>query len=83
MELVTQQARLGHAHISTNLKVYNRFALTQQDLCTVERQVLENALNTLAGSNNKYALNSLLGRGHRVTTVGTTAYMLGTTQNLC
>ncbi len=75
LELVTQQTRLGHAHLQTNLRMYDRFALIQQDPCKVERQVLENATNTLVGSNNRYALNSLLGPGHRVTTVGTTAYV--------
>ncbi len=75
MEIVTQQTRLGHAHLQTNLRMYNWFALIQHDLCKVERQVLKNALNTLARSNNRYTLNSLLGPGHRVTTVGATAYV--------
>ncbi len=34
-----------------------------------------NTINTLAGSGNRYALNSLLGPGHRVTTVGAAAYV--------
>ncbi len=46
LDLVAQQAQLGHTHITTNLKVHDRFVLIQQDLCMVERQVLENALNT-------------------------------------
>ncbi len=75
VDLVTQQARLGHAHLQTNLCMYDRFAIIQQDLCKVERQVLENAINTLASSGNRYALNSLLGPGHHVTTVGATAYI--------
>ncbi len=75
VDLVTQQARLGHAHLQTNLRMYDRFAIIQQDLCKVERQILENAINTLAGSGNRYALNSLLRPGHRVTTVGAAAYI--------
>ncbi len=75
LELVTQQTRLGHAHLQTNFRMYYRFTLMQQDLCKVETQVLENALNTLARSNNRYALNSLLGPRHRVTTVGATTYV--------
>ncbi len=71
--LITQQVRLGHTHLHTNLQMYDWFTLIQQDLCRVEWQVLENAINTLAGSNNQYALNSLLGPGHWVTTVGATA----------
>ncbi len=55
--------------------MYDWFALIQQDLCRVEWQVLENAINTLAGSSNRYALNSLLGPSHRVTTMGETAYV--------
>ncbi len=42
VDLVTQQARLGHAHLQTNLRMYEQFAIIQQDLCKVERQVLEN-----------------------------------------
>ncbi len=37
--------------------------------------VHENALNTVAGSSNYYPLNSLLGPGHQVTTVGATKYV--------
>ncbi len=58
-----------------NLRMYDRFALIQRDLCRVEGQVLENAINTLAGSSNRYALNLLLGPGHWVATVGATAYV--------
>ncbi len=75
VDLGTQQARLGHAHLQMNLHMYDRFAIIQQDLCKVEQQVLENSINTLAGSSNQYALNSLLGPGHHVTTVGAAAYV--------
>ncbi len=39
VDLVTQEARLGHAHLQTNLRMYDQFAIIQQDLCKVERQV--------------------------------------------
>ncbi len=42
----------------------------------MERQVLENAINTLASSGNRYALNSPLGPGHHITTVGAAAYVM-------
>ncbi len=44
-------------------------------ICEIERKTLENALTTLAGGQNRYALHSLLGPGHRVTRLGAVAYV--------
>ncbi len=47
--------------------MHDRFAIIQQDLCKVERKVLEPSLATLTGGSNKYALNDLVGPRHLVT----------------
>ncbi len=44
-------------------------------VCEIEQKTLENALTTLAGGQNRYALHSLLGPGHRVTRLGAAAYV--------
>ncbi len=55
--------------------MYNRFAIIQQDLCKLERRVLENALAILSRGGNRHALNNLVGPGHRVTVAGSVAYV--------
>ena len=75
VQLLQQRQEARVTAYQCQAKRTTRFAIIQQDLCKVERQVLENAINTLAGSGNWYTLNSLLGPGHHVTTVGATAYV--------
>ncbi len=75
VHLIAQQTQLGYTHLATNLRMYRSFATIHGKICEVERKTLENALTTLAGGQNRYALHSLLGPGHRVTRLGAVAYV--------
>ncbi len=75
VHLIAQQTQLGYTHLATNLRMYRSFATTHRKICEIERKTLENALTTLAGGHNRYALHSLLGPGHRVTHLGEVAYV--------
>ncbi len=75
MDRITSHSQIGHAHLTTNMRMYERFAQVQQGLCELERKVLDNTLTDLRDSNSRYALNNLLGPGHRITTSGVTAYV--------
>ena len=60
------QAQMGYHHLTTNLKMGERFRTVQADICRVERQVLHGKLQALAGADNPYSLLDLLGkRTHR------------------
>ncbi len=75
VHLIAQQTQLGYTHLATNLHMYRSFATIHRKICEVERKTLENALTTLAGGQNQYALHSLLRPGHRVTRLGAVAYV--------
>ena len=75
VHLIAQQTQLGYTHLATNLRMYRSFATIHRKICEIERKTLENALTTLAGGQNRYALHSLLGPGHRVTRLGAVAYV--------
>ena len=75
VHLIAQQMQLGYTHLATNLRMYRSFATIHRKICEIERKTLENALTTLAGGQNRYALHSLLGLGHRVTRLGAVAYV--------
>ncbi len=69
------QTQLSHLHISTNLRMYDRFELVQNDLCSLERTVLHTKLQALSGASNDYSLVDILGKGHHVFSMGSTAYV--------
>ncbi len=75
MDKIAIHSQIGHAHLTTNMRMYERFAQVQRGLCDLERKVLDNTLTDLRDSDGRYALNNLLGPGHRVTTSGATAYV--------
>ncbi len=75
VHLIAQQTQLGYMHLATNLHMYRSFATIHRKICEIERKTLENTLTTLAGGQNRYALHSLLGPGHRVTHLGAIAYV--------
>ena len=69
------QTQLSHLHISTNMRMYDRFELVQNDLCSLERTVLHTKLQALSGASNDYSLVDILGKGHHVFSMGTVAYV--------
>ncbi len=69
------QTQLSHRHISTNMRMYDRFELVLNDLCSVYRTVLHTKLQALSGASNDYSLVDILGKGHHVFSMGTVAYM--------
>lgn len=67
--------QLGFSHLSTNLKVAQRFEEIQTELCRIDRTAMFTRLQLIAGADNPYALLDLYGRGHVVTTAGVAAYV--------
>ncbi len=53
-----------HLYISTNMRMYNRFELVQNDLGSLKRTVLHTKLRALSGASNDYSLVDILGKGH-------------------
>ncbi len=75
LSLIAQQTQLGYMHLSTNLRMYSHFTVFQKAICEEEQRMLKNAFSMLAGGQNHYALNYLLGPGHQVTKWGAVAYV--------
>lgn len=69
------QTQLAHLHLSTNMRMYDRFETVQADLCSLDRRVLYNKLQAIAGTHNPYALLDLYGPGHTVYVAGAAAYV--------
>ena len=72
---VELQTQLGHLHIGTNLRVYQRFEAVQSEICLNERRILHGRLQDLSGNHNGYALLDLYGPGHIVHVQGAVAYI--------
>ncbi len=52
MDKIAIHSQIGHAHLTTNMRMYERFAQVQQGLCELERKVLDNTLTDLRDSNS-------------------------------
>ena len=70
------QTQLSYLHISTNLRMYERFDVLQMELCKLERKTLFNKIQGLAGTGNPYAMLDLYGPGHTVLVAGAAAYIV-------
>ncbi len=55
------QTQLLHLHISTNMRMYDRFELVLNDLCSLYRTVLHTKLQALSGASNDYSLVDIMG----------------------
>ena len=69
------EAKIAYHHLDSNLEVLGKFEEVQQELCRIERKTIFNKLQALAGTQNRYALNDLLGTGHQVYIAGAAAYV--------
>ena len=69
------QSQVGHTHLGSNLRMYDRFEAVQRDLCETDRKVLSTRLQLMSGSHNPHSLNDLMGPGHSVQVAGAVAYV--------
>jgi hypothetical protein len=72
---INVQTHVSHLHLSSNLKLYRRFEEVQSDICELDRKILHNKLQAIAGALNPYALLDLYGIGHQVIVAGAAAYV--------
>ena len=73
METPQLLTRLGFLHIDTNQRLQDRFARTLDELCQLELANYRTRLQTLAGTDNHYALLDQFGRGYTVKVAGEAA----------
>lgn len=69
------QSQMGFLHVDTNLKMGSRFEQVQRDLCDLDRRILSNKLQAIAGTRNPYAMMDIYGPGYAIYTSGATAYL--------
>ena len=67
-------SQLGFFHIDTNQRMQDRFTQAQDDICQVELANFRTRLQTLAGTDNPYAL--LDRRGYTLQVAGAAAYII-------
>ena len=62
LEATQLLSRLGFLHLDTNQRMQDQFAQRQAELCELELANYRTKLQTLAGTNNPYALLDQYGR---------------------
>jgi hypothetical protein len=72
---INVQSQMSHLHLGTNLKLYKCFEEVQADICQLDRKILFNKLQAIAGVKNPYSLVDLYGPGHQVIVAGAAAYV--------
>lgn len=73
--LINLQSQTGYLHITTNLNVWEAFRNIQAAICAVDRKVLGNKIQAIAGESTPYALMDLYGPGYTSYIAGAVAYM--------
>ena len=72
---VNIQTQLGHMHFGTHLEVSEAFRQVSQTLCELDRKILGNKLQAIAGESTPYALMDLYGPGYTSYIAGAVAYI--------
>ena len=78
-QLLTQ---LGFLHIDTNRRLTNRLEAILDNICELEAAAWKSKLQSLAGTDNPYALLDRYGPGHTVQVAGNAAYIVQCTQRI-
>ena len=68
--------QIDFLHIDTNQYMRDGFAQAQENLCKVELANYHTRLQTLAGTNNLYALINEFGRGYIIKVSGAASYII-------
>ncbi|PCJ23619.1 MAG: hypothetical protein COA94_08150 [Rickettsiales bacterium] len=69
------QAQITRSTITTNMRMTQGFHQMSHALCEVQRATRANKLIAILGTNNEYALFDLHGKGSKVISAGTSAYV--------
>ena len=70
------QTQASYLHLDTNRRMYDRFEVVQNDVCQLERKMLQNRLHSVAAENDPYALQDLFGMGHDLLRAGAVVYLV-------
>ena len=74
-ETVSIGSQLSYLHVTTNMRMERKFASVLEQLCVLDKKILDARLQMIAGSNNPYALRDIFGVGVEVIRSGAVAYI--------
>ena len=72
---VNLQTQISFLHLTAQLQIRARFEDIVADICLLDRKIMFNKIQAIAGVENPYALNDLYGPGHHIYKVGVNAYV--------
>jgi len=72
---VNIQTQVSFLHLTSQLQTRARFEDIIADICLLDRKIMFNKVQAIAGVENPYALNDLYGPGHHIYKMGVTAYV--------
>ena len=70
------ETQASYLHMDTNRRMYDRFEVVQNDVCILERKLLQARLHSIAADNDPYALQDLFGQGHDLLRAGAVVYLV-------